>query len=149
MKPSPSRWEGPTAMLTGWPESSGSPYSPFAGIAEILPAGAHRDAVCEISVHGTGDGRVGILWTQDPRAQERDTRKEPTAGCRERSPILSGFSQRNRFIHPSPQRPPGNRRSRVVNYRYQLERYIYDHPDFLQALNPFPFTRMLPRLSER
>jgi ApbE superfamily uncharacterized protein (UPF0280 family) len=35
-------------------------------------------------------------------------------------------------------------RDRVVNYRYQLERYIHDHPDFLHALTPVPFTEDAP-----
>jgi uncharacterized protein len=34
----------------------------------------------------------------------------------------------------------------VLNYRYQLERYIHDHPDFFHTLTPFPGTGDAPAI---
>jgi hypothetical protein len=34
----------------------------------------------------------------------------------------------------------------VLNYRYQLERYIHEHPDFFHSLVPLPFVEVAPAI---
>jgi ApbE superfamily uncharacterized protein (UPF0280 family) len=34
----------------------------------------------------------------------------------------------------------------VLNYRYQLERYIHDHPEFFRSLIPLPFVEVAPAI---